>query len=228
VITLGRLSVAGVSRFPMPQIFHRSTNTISKVSLFGALLFIVAVAGISWKVYRSPWMTEALVAKEQPIPFSHEHHVGALGIDCRFCHTSVEDAPFAGMPATKTCMGCHSRIWIDSPMLEPVRQSARTGEPIRWVRVHDVPDFAVFDHSAHVAGGVGCSTCHGRIDAMPLTWQTSSLHMRWCLDCHRQPQRHIRPRAQVFDMAWSPPPASDGPDAAAAPAHLMDCNTCHR
>ena len=132
--------------------------------------------------------------REQPIPFSHAHHVGGLGIDCRYCHTSVETSSFAGIPPTKTCMNCHSQIWSTSPTLEPVRESFRTGVSIQWTRVNDLPDYVYFNHSIHVNKGIGCESCHGRVDRMPLTWQENSLQMDWCLDCHRDPGKHIRPR----------------------------------
>ena len=141
----------------------------------------------------------------QPVPFSHQHHVGILGIDCRYCHTSVERSSFAGMPPTKTCMNCHSQIWVGSQMLEPVRESYRTNESLRWHRVYNLPGFVYFDHSIHVHKGIGCSSCHGRIDEMPFTYQVPTLLMEWCLDCHRNPERQIRPREEVFNMKYEPP-----------------------
>ena len=155
----------------MSQIFHRSTNTISKVSIFGAVFVVAALLGLFDKINRSPWVTEVHVAREQPIQFSHERHVAGNGIDCRYCHTSVEESSFAGIPPTKTCMNCHSQIFSTSPFLEPVRASFRTGRSIEWTRVHDLPDFVYFNHSIHVNKGVGCTTCHGRVDRMPLMWQ---------------------------------------------------------
>ena len=143
----------------MAQIFHPSTNTLSKASIFGAVFII---GGLIWGVTifnRSSYVTQAGVAREQPVPFSHKHHVGGMGIDCRHCHTSVETSAFAGIPATEVCMSCHSQIWVDSPMLEPVRASFRTGKPLEWSRVHDLPDFVYFDHSIHIKKGVGCATC---------------------------------------------------------------------
>jgi hypothetical protein len=165
----------------MAQIFHPSTNTISKVSIFGALLVLAALALFGGQILRSPYVTEAYVARQQPVPFSHKHHVADDGIDCRYCHTSVENSSFAGIPSTKTCMNCHSMIWANSPMLEPVRLSFAMDESLEWVRVHDLPGFVCFNHSMHVAKGIGCSTCHGRVDEMPLTWRTESLYMRWCI-----------------------------------------------
>jgi hypothetical protein len=189
----------------MPQIFHRSTNTLSKASIFGAVFLAGGLLWLVLEVNRSPWVTQAGVVRDQPVPFSHAHHVGGLGIDCRYCHTSVEKAAFAGIPPTKTCMNCHSQIWKDAPTLEPVRASFRTDTSLEWTRVHDLPDFVYFNHSAHVNKGVGCSTCHGRVDKMPLMWQQSSLLMEWCLECHRQPERFVRPKEEVFNIAYEPP-----------------------
>jgi hypothetical protein len=189
----------------MPQIFHRGANTLFKLALFGLVFF---VAGAVWFVYAlqsSDFMTGANVAVAQPIQFSHERHVGGNGIDCRYCHTSVETSAFAGIPPTKTCMNCHSQIFSNSPFLEPVRSSFREDRSIEWTRVHDLPDFVYFNHSIHVNKGVGCSTCHGRVDLMPLTWKVASLEMQWCLDCHRNPSQYVRPREFVFKMDYEPP-----------------------
>src|SRR5213075_3031757 len=150
----------------MSQIFHRSTNTISKVSIFGAVFALALLLGIFDKVNRSPWVTEAHVAREQPIQFSHERHVAGMGIDCRYCHSTVEESAFAGIPPTKTCMNCHSQIWTNSAMLEPVRESFRSGVPIQWNRVHNLADFVYFNHSIHVNKGIGCVSCHGQVDQM--------------------------------------------------------------
>src|SRR3970282_2105996 len=183
----------------MPQIFHPSTNVISKVSIFGAIFFIAAFAWVLTQIFRSPYATNVDVPIEQPIPFSHEHHVAGLGIDCRYCHSSVEVSRFADIPPTHTCMTCHVQICADSPVLEPVRSSFETGEPIQWVRVYDLADFVYFDHSIHLTKGVGCETCHGRVDRMPLTWKAHTLYMDWCLECHREPERFVRPRDRVFE-----------------------------
>jgi hypothetical protein len=216
----------------MPQIFHHSTNTLSKLSIFGALFLGLAALWALLEINRSPYVTRAGEAREQPVPFSHAHHVAGIGIDCRYCHTSVEVSATAGMPSTKTCMNCHTQIWNQSPMLEPVRESFRTDRSIEWVRVHDLPDFSYFDHSAHVNQGVGCSTCHGRVDQMPLMWQEASLQMEWCLECHRHPERYLRPRSEVFNIAYEPPS-----DQLALGRRLvqeygvqtrMGCSTCHR
>src|SRR5258706_10383550 len=173
----------------MSQIFHRSTNTISRVSIFGAVFIAAGLIGLLTQVNRSPWVTQARVAREQPIQFSHERHVAGNGIDCRYCHTSVEESRFAGIPPTKTCMNCHSQIFANSPFLEPVRESFRTGRSIQWTRVHDLPDFVYFNHSIHVHKGVGCTTCHGQVDRMPLMGQEQPLRMEWWPCCPPNPQR---------------------------------------
>ena len=216
----------------MAQIFHRSTNTLSRVSIFGAVFAVAALAYGLALANRSAWMTQSRVARDQPVPFSHKHHVGELGIDCRYCHTSVEESSFAGIPPTKTCMNCHSQIWSTSPMLEPVRESYRTDKSLRWTRVHDLPDFAYFNHSIHVNKGVGCNTCHGQVDRMPLVWQHASLQMEWCLDCHRQPQKYVRPRDQVFNMEYQPPADQIALGTQLVKEYkiqsLTNCSTCHR
>jgi hypothetical protein len=189
----------------MPQIFHPSMNTIARASIFGAVFIVSGIGWVVWTYYRSSYHTQVGVVRPQPVQFSHEHHVGGLGIDCRYCHTSVETSSFAGIPPTQICMNCHSQIWNDSPKLEPVRDSFRTGKSIEWTRVHDLPDFVYFNHSIHVAKGVGCVECHGQVDRMPLMWRAETLHMSWCLDCHRNPEPHIRPRELVFSMEpWQP------------------------
>lgn len=219
----------------MAQIFHRSTNVISKVSIFGAVFFMAALLWLSAEFTRSSYNTQSFVPREQPVQFSHKHHVGDVGIDCRYCHTSVEKSAFAGIPPTKTCMNCHSQIFADSPYLEPVRESFRTGKPIKWTRVHDLPDFAYFDHSIHVNKGVGCSTCHGQIDQMPLVYQSASLQMEWCLECHREPEKFVRPKDKVFDMNWKPPADQIEQGRKLVRQynildahHLTSCSTCHR
>src|SRR5438309_11820906 len=177
------------------QIFHRSTNTISRATIFGAVFVIAALFWAMAEIQRSPYVTYEGVVKPQPVAFSHQHHVTGLGIDCRYCHTSVENSNFAGIAPTKTCMNCHGQIWTGAPMLEPVRQSYRTGKSLQWVRVHDLPDFVYFDHSIHVNKGIGCKSCHGAVDHMPLMYMENSLQMEWCLDCHRNPEKNIRPKA---------------------------------
>ena len=189
----------------MPQIFKRSTNTIARFTIFGAVFVLAIVAWVLAQLSGSAYATGAFEPQGQPVQFSHKHHVSDDGIDCRYCHTSVEKSSFAGIPPTKTCMNCHSQLFANSPYLEPVRESWRTGKPIVWQRVHNLPDFVYFDHSIHVNKGVGCSTCHGRVDQMPLIWQVASLQMKWCLECHRNPENFIRPRDQVFNMEWQTP-----------------------
>src|SRR3989441_6547791 len=189
----------------MPQIFHPSTNTLSRVSIFGALFIAGGLLFVAAEIQRSPYVTRQNVAQEQPVPFSHQHHAGGMGIDCRYCHTSVERSGFAGIPPTATCMNCHARIWSDSPTLEPVRESYRTDKSIEWRRVHNLADFVYFDHSVHVAKGVACVTCHGRVDRMAVVWKSATLQMEWCLECHRHPEQYIGPREKVFSMDWTPP-----------------------
>src|SRR6266699_2560589 len=175
--------------FSAMQIFHRSTNTISRATIFGAIFIVAVLLWAAIQFQRSPYVTYAEVARPQPAPFSHQHHVAGLGIDCRYCHTSVETSSFAGIPPTKTCMNCHSQIWTGSEMLARVRESYRTGKSINWTRVHKLGEFCYFNHSVHVAKGVGCSSCHGRVDTMPLVRQEKTLLMEWCLDCHRAPEK---------------------------------------
>jgi hypothetical protein len=216
----------------MSQIFHRSANTISRVSIFGAVFVVAALLGLLDEINRSSWVTEAHVAREQPIQFSHERHVGGNGIDCRYCHTSVEDSPFAGIPPTKTCMNCHSQIFSTSPFLEPVRQSFRSDQSIQWTRVHDLPDFVYFNHSIHLNKGIGCTTCHGQVDRMPLMWQEKSLQMEWCTDCHRHPERYVRPRAAVFRWDYEVPSNQLELGRRLVEEYqiqkLTSCSTCHR
>lgn len=222
----------------MPQIFHHSTNALSKLSIFGAIFILIAALWVTAEINRSSWNTGQWVEREQPVQFSHKHHVGDDGVDCRYCHTSVEFSASAGMPSTDICMSCHRQIWADSPYLEPVRLSFRTGTPIEWIRVHDVPDFTYFNHSIHVNKGVGCTTCHGAVDEMPILFQESSLQMEWCLDCHRRPERFLRPKDKVFDMQWprenrTREQLSQGIELVQAyrirhPEILTSCSTCHR
>jgi hypothetical protein len=216
----------------MPQVFHRSTNTFSRISIFGALFFIGALLWGIALINRSGYVTEAGVAREQPIQFSHRHHAGELGIDCRYCHTGVERAAYAGIPPTATCMNCHSQIWVDSPFLEPVRASFRDDRSIEWIKVYDLPDYVYFNHSIHVFKGVGCETCHGRVDRMNALWQQTSLQMEWCLGCHREPERYVRPREEVFTMGYTPPidQATLGRQLVGAyeVAPPVDCYACHR
>jgi len=216
----------------MPQIFRRSANTLARASIVGTLLVIGGLIGLLIAIGQSSYVTRAQEYIEQPIQFSHLHHAGDDGIDCRYCHTSVETAAFAGIPPTKTCMNCHWQIWSTAPILEPVRASFRDDTPLRWIRVHDLPDFVYFNHSIHVKKGVGCETCHGRVDEMPLMLQEHSLQMEWCLTCHRTPEQYVRPRSEVFTMGYSPPvPQSElGPQLVKEYGiqSLTSCSVCHR
>ena len=216
----------------MAQLFPSSSNALAKASVVVVAVLVAAVAYAVYAVDRSGYTTGEDVILTQPVPFSHDHHVGAIGIDCRYCHASVESAGFAGMPPTATCMNCHTQIWSESPMLAPVRESYRTGKPIEWTRVHNLADYVYFDHSIHVAKGMGCVTCHGRVDKMPLMWQDASLRMEWCLACHRNPEKHVRPRAEVFNLTWQPPANADSLRRALVQEYkiksLIHCSTCHR
>jgi hypothetical protein len=216
----------------MAQIFHRSTNTISRVSVFGGIGIIAVLVTTLAAINRSSYVTDVGVARTQPVQFSHKHHVSDDGIDCRYCHTSVEESSFAGIPSTKICMNCHTQIWAESPILAPVRESFRTGKSLEWTRVNNLPGFVYFDHSIHVHKGVGCATCHGRVDQMPLMWRENTLYMEWCLECHRNPERFVRPREQVFSMDWQPPSDQIALGEKLVQQYkiesLTSCSVCHR
>jgi hypothetical protein len=219
----------------MPQVFHRSTNTLAWLSLFGLPVGAAFVMWVCLIYTRSSYGTGAGVAQVQPVPFSHEHHVGVLGIDCRYCHTTVESDAYAGMPPTKTCMNCHSQIWVGSETLQPVRDSYQTDQSLVWNRVYNLPGFVYFDHHIHVQKGVGCASCHGRIDEMPFTYQQPTLLMEWCLDCHRHPERHVRPREDVFNMKYQPPADQEALGRELVEKYrikdthsLTSCTVCHR
>jgi hypothetical protein len=219
----------------MAQIFHRSTNFISRFSVFSSLFLAgLALTGILGAA-RSPYLTNQNQTRQQPVQFSHKHHVGDDGIDCRYCHTGVESSATAGIPPTKTCMNCHSVLFNNVGYLEPVRESYRTDKSIDWVRVHRLADYVYFNHSIHVAKGVGCSSCHGQVNQMPLMFQASSLQMEWCLGCHRNPESVLRPHDQVFNMDWKAPSdqAEIGKKLAVeykirTATELTNCSTCHR
>jgi hypothetical protein len=230
------------------QIFHRSANVISRASIYVGIFIAAFALWTCIQIQRSPYVTYAGIARPQPAPFSHQHHVAALGIDCRYCHTSVETSSFAGIPPTKTCMNCHSQIWTNAALLEPVRESFRSGKSLVWNRVNDLPDFVYFDHSIHINKGVGCNTCHGPVDRMPLMYNYASLQMEWCIECHRAPEKNLRPREQVFNMRYEQPTkdlpvVADGQtftDQLSLGKHLVkeyklrsvmditSCSTCHR
>ena len=216
----------------MSQIFRPSANSYARGSIVAVLLLVSTVFFTLDRLSRSPYATRQNTVREQPVQFSHQHHAGGLGIDCRFCHVTVEKAPSAGIPPTKTCMNCHSQIWVTSPYLEIVRASFRDDKPIRWTRVHDLPDFVYFNHSVHVKKGVGCATCHGRVDKMPLVSQAASLQMSWCLDCHRNPAKYVRPRELVTQMDYVAPPDQMELGRRLVKEYqiqsLTSCSTCHR
>ena len=220
----------------MAQIFHRSTNTLSRVSIYGAVFIISALGWVAWKVNQSAYFTEVNLAREQPVPFSHEHHAGQLGIDCRYCHASVESSSFAGLPATHTCMTCHSQIWTGAPLLAPVRDSLARDKPIVWRRVSGLPDYVYFNHQIHIGRGVPCVTCHGRIDQMPMTYRGEAFKMRFCLDCHRHPETRLKPPDQVTRMDWTGWTAKDQARFGAVAmktyhldsGRMTDCSLCHR
>jgi hypothetical protein len=221
----------------MSQIFRKSSNSLARVFIVGGVLGFFALWGLLYLIYRSPYTTDVNVPREQRVPFSHQHHVAGLGLDCRYCHTSVEKSSFAGLPPTETCMTCHSRVWTDAPILSPVRQSLATQQPLRWKRVNQLPDFVFFNHSIHVQKGVGCSSCHGPVNQMPLTWKAHSLYMRWCLDCHEAPEKQLRPRSEIYNMNWQPPADQTARGAQLIKdyhisterlAQLRDCSMCHR
>jgi len=219
----------------MSQIFHRSTNTFSRIVIFGAVFILAFLTWVFTVLDRSSYSTRAAQVREQPIPFSHAHHVGGLGIDCRYCHTTVETSSFANVPPTKTCMNCHTQIWLTSPTLEPVRASFRDDKSISWARVHDLPDFVYFNHSIHVSKGVGCETCHGRVDKMPLMAQANPLLMEWCLNCHRNTEKFIRPRSEITTMGYQPTEDQEVMGRRLQKEYnindvrlLTSCSTCHR
>jgi len=216
----------------MAQIFHRSTNTIARVSIYGALILIAILGYAVDVVNKTSYVTEVHNARPQPVPFSHKHHSGELGLDCRYCHTSVEVSSSAGMPPTQTCMTCHSQIWTGAAILEPVRTSYRDSTPISWTRVNAVPDFVYFNHSIHIAKGVGCTTCHGPIAEMNITWRAESLYMRWCLECHTAPEKYLRPKSEVFNAFYKPPSNQEALGKRLMKEYkvqtLTNCTTCHR
>ncbi len=194
----------------MAQVFDRSSNALARFSLVLSGVIVIALGVTLNELQRSPWVTRQGQRPDQPIPFSHKHHVEGLGLQCEYCHTQVEQAAYAGIPPTKTCINCHAQIWTNAQLLEPVRQSWATGASIQWIKVHDLPDYVYFNHSIHVNKGIGCASCHGRVDEMPLMYQQNSLQMEWCLNCHRNPAVNLRPTAEIYNMAWAGP-TSDKP-----------------
>ena len=219
----------------MAQIFARSSNTLARVSIFGGVFIVAALVYLAWAVNESPYFTEVNLPRPQPVPFSHKHHVTDDGIDCRYCHTSVENSSFAGLPATQVCMSCHVRLWVNSAMLEPVRASYATDTSLAWTRVNAVPEFVYFDHSIHIHKGIGCTTCHGPVGEMPLTWRANTLYMRWCINCHKHPERNVRRREDVFKADYKPPKDQLALGRQLVQEYkikdarqLTDCYTCHR
>ena len=216
----------------MAQLFRPSANSLAKIAIAGALILVCSTIGIAYVIDRGPWITDVGVAPMQPIYFSHKHHVKDDGIDCRYCHSSVENSPTAGIPPTETCMSCHSQIWNNAVVTEPIRQSWSTGNSIEWTKVHDLPDFVYFNHSIHSAKGVGCSTCHGQINEMPWVYKVNTLYMNWCVNCHRNPAAYVRPKSEVFSMDYKVPPNQAELGAQLVKEYhvqsLTDCNTCHR
>jgi hypothetical protein len=186
----------------MPQIFDRSSNALARMSLILTGLIVISLGLTLDELQRSPWVTRQGQRADQPVPFSHKHHVEGLGLQCQYCHTTVEKSSYAGIPPTKTCMNCHAQIWTNAQLLEPVRQSWATGASIPWTRVHDLPDYVFFNHEIHVNKGIGCSSCHGRVDEMPIMYMQNSLQMEWCLNCHRNPEKNLRPTSEIYNMAW--------------------------
>lgn len=222
----------------MPQIFTASADTRLRAALLLFVLLGLASVLLIGGYMDSSYATLVGWVRNQPVPFSHEHHVGGLGIDCRYCHSSVEMSARAGLPATHICMSCHSQIWTGAQMLAPVRQSLASGNPLEWQRVARVPNYVYFNHSIHVARGVPCVTCHGRVDKMPLMMRAQPFQMQWCLDCHRNPAPHLRPPEQVTRMDWSD--WDKAPEKhrqygelmmtayGIQPSKLINCNICHR
>jgi hypothetical protein len=216
----------------MPEPFQPIANTIFRLVLFGGAVTLAFILWMTYLVVRSPYEMMQDTPREQPVAFSHEHHVGGLGLDCRYCHVTVETSSFADIPPTTICMNCHSQMWATSPELAGVRESFRTGRSIQWTRVYDLPSYVYFAHSIHIHKGIGCSDCHGRVDRMPLTWQAAKLTMSWCLECHRNPEMHVRPRAEVFNMEYKRPPDQLALGKRLVKQYrirrLTSCSICHR
>ena len=214
------------------QLFRPSANVIARTILLTGALMPFAAIGVTYGVMHSAYVTGENVIRHQPVPFSHKHHFGELGIGCLYCHTSVEKSAFAGLPPTHTCMTCHSQIWTNAEMLEPVRQSYRSDRSLSWTRVNALPDFVYFDHSIHVSKGIGCTTCHGPIGTMPMMYREGTLYMSWCLNCHRQPENFVRPKEDVFDPFYEPPKNQREMGKKLVAEYkiqsLQQCSTCHR
>ena len=218
----------------MPQLFRPYADSVARIVLVAIVVVPFLAIGVAYLIMRSEYITDQTITLNQPVPFSHVHHVGDLGLDCRYCHTGVETSPVAGVPPTHVCMTCHSQLYTQTAMLAPVRESIAEDRPIRWNKVNELPDYVYFDHSIHIAKGVGCSTCHGAVDQMPLMRQAAPLTMGWCLNCHRDPTPYLRPQSAVFDPDWKPPAdqAEQGRKLLVKYLidnhHLTDCSVCHR
>jgi hypothetical protein len=218
----------------MPQIFRPYADTVARAVLLAVPIAPCVGIGVAYAIMNSGYVTGQWLTLEQPVPFSHQHHVGGLGLDCRYCHAGVELSPVAGVPATHTCMTCHSELYTQTAMLAPVRTSLADNRPIHWSKVNKLPDYVYFDHSIHVAKGVGCSNCHGAVDHMPLLRQAAPLTMDWCLDCHRDPAPNLRPASAVFDPDWTAPADQREQGRKLLAQYLIDnksltdCSVCHR
>jgi hypothetical protein len=191
----------------MAQIFDRGSNALARMGLVLAGITVIVLGFTLDLLQRSPWVTRQGQRPDQPVAFSHKHHVQGLGVQCQYCHVTVEKSGYAGIPSTKVCMNCHAQIWTNAQLLEPVRQSWASGQSLVWTKVHDLPDYAYFSHEVHVNKGMGCSSCHGRVDKMPLMYEQNTLQMEWCLDCHRNPAKNLRPTSEIYNMAWEKPSA---------------------
>ncbi|MGD0294884.1 MAG: cytochrome c3 family protein [Terracidiphilus sp.] len=189
----------------MAQIFDRGSNALARASLVLSGLIVIVLGVTLNELQRSPWMTRQGQRPDQPVPFSHKHHAQGLGVQCQYCHVTVETSNYAGIPPTKTCMNCHAQIWTNAQLLRPVRDSWATDQSLHWIKVHDLPDYVYFSHEIHVHKGVGCASCHGRVDQMPLMYAENSLQMEWCLDCHRNPAKKLRPTSEIYNNAWENP-----------------------
>jgi hypothetical protein len=194
----------------MSQIFRPNSNNFSQLSLITIVLIVIFMSLSSYAYFQSSYYNEVGIFKEQPIPFSHKHHVQGLGLDCKFCHSAVEKSSTAGMPSTEVCMSCHSQIYQNSKVLKPLRDSLENNIPIKWNRVHELPDYVFFDHSIHLNKGITCLSCHGDVKKMPFISKQKSLTMSWCLECHTHPENYLSPRTHVDR------------------AQLINCYTCHR
>lgn len=217
----------------MSQLFSSSANTLARVSILGTAFLGLAVVGGTYAFQKSPYVTKVRVIRDQPVMFSHQHHVSGLGIDCRYCHTSVEISSEASVPPTYTCMSCHSQIWSNAPLLEPVRVSLRENDPLKWTKVHDLPDFVYFNHAIHVNKGVGCTSCHGQVDQMPMTYKAEPMSMEWCLNCHRNPEQYVRPRDEIFNSDYVAKDQAQLGQSLVEQYHIQKtgldhCTICHR